>query len=88
MLLFRYVFNEIGQTVNALFRQSRCIENRCILHKGQFPPNIIGIFKAGLAVFIDEIPFIDDDDTALTGFMNVSGNLFVLFRHAVYAIED
>ena len=43
---------------------------------------------ARLAVLFDEVPLVDDDDAALAGFMDVTGDLRILFGHAFCGIDD
>ena len=43
---------------------------------------------ARLAVLFNEVPLIDDDDAALTGFMDVTGDFCILFGHTFCCIDD
>ena len=88
MLLFRYEFDHIGQSVDALLGQGRGKENGGVLEKGQFSADILFKLMAGLAVFFNEVPLIDDDDAALTCFVNVAGDLRILFGNAFRRIDD
>ena len=88
MLLFRYELDHIGQAVDALLGQGRGEEDGRILEEGQFAADIFFEFMACLAILFDEVPLLIDDDAALARFMDVAGDLRVLFGHAFCSIDD
>lgn len=88
MLLFRYEFDHIGQAVDTLLGKGRRKEDGCILEEGQFPTDIFFKLMARLAVLFNEVPLVDDDDAALTRFVNIACDLRILFGDAFRRIDD